>query len=124
MSHKLTWGKTGVHLNHYGVLNVEDLIYALSELIGHKNIDNIEYLIWDALDVEVANIDNITIEISTTFAANINNLNSTMKVAYIAIDEHLRNMINRYMELNIVQRPHAKQQLFNNIDDAREWASS
>ena len=124
MAHNLTWENDGVYWKHYDVLEIADLIHADSELIGNKKIENIKYIIWDATAVNVVKVDEIAVEISTAFSATVDSLNSHIKVAFLAVDNLLRDLIESYIELNLKQIPHAQLKLFNNIDDARTWISS
>lgn len=124
MAHNLTWENDGVYWEHYDVLDVESLIHADSELIGNKKIKHIKYIIWDATAVDVIKVDEMAVEISTTFSATINSMNPYIKVAFLAVDNLLRDLIESYIELNLIQIPHAQLKLFNNVDDARIWASS
>ena len=124
MSYNLTWEKNGVYRKHYGVLDVKDLIHADSELIGNKKIEHIKYIIWDASAINLVNVDEIAVEISITFSAAVDAINSYIKVAFLAIDNLLRDLIESYIELNLNKIPHAQLKLFNNVNDARIWISS
>jgi len=124
MAHNFTWENDGVYWRFNGVLTTPDLIIANSELIGHKSFDSIKYIIWDATEIDTANVDEIAVEISTTFAVTVNPYNPFVKVALLARDKHLRDLIEQYIDLTLEQVPHAQQKLFENISDARAWVSS
>ena len=124
MSYSFVWEENGVYWKYCGVLTETDLIRANSELIGNKKIESIEYIIWDASEIEVANLDELAVEISITFSAAVDALNSQMKVAFIALDKHLCGLIENYIDLNLKKIPHSQLKLFNTLDDARTWIST
>ena len=124
MSHSFTWENNGLYWKYYGVLEVEDLIYANSELIGNQKIEYIKYIIWDATNIDIVKLDEMAVQISTTFSATVDSLNSHIKVAFLAEDKLLRDLVENYIELNLKQIPHAQLKLFTHIDDARSWISS
>ena len=125
MSYSFSWENNGVYWKYEGILDISKLIHANAELIGNKQIEDISYIIWDASAINAENLDDEeAIEISATFSKAVDALNSHIKVAFIALDEHLRALINQYLEQNLKQIPHAKLKLFDKLDNARNWIAS
>lgn len=114
-----------MYWRYEGILDTAELIHANGELIGNKKLEDIRYIIWDASAIDAENLDNdAAVEISTSFSKAVDALNSHIKVAFIALDEHLRALINQYLEQNLKQIPHAKLKLFDKLDNARNWIAS
>jgi len=125
MSYSFSWENKGVYWKYEGILDISKLIHANAELIGNKKIENISYIIWDASAINADSLDDKeAIEISTTFSKAVDVLNPHIKVAFLALDKHLRFLINQYLEVNRKQIPHAKLKLFDNLDNARNWIAS
>lgn len=123
MAHTFIWEDNGLYWKHQGTLDARDIIHANDELVGKDEFKHIKYIIWDATDVDAINVDDGLVEVSTTFAVTTNKYNPYVKIAFIAHDEHLRLLINKYIELTVKNLPDAKQALFNNIEKAREFIS-
>lgn len=121
MSHSFTWENEGVYWKYFGALEIEDLVRANSEIAGHHKLESIKYLIWDATEINVSNLDEMAIEISTTFSTHVDSINSDIKVAFLATDKKLRYLIEKYIDLTTQKLPHAQLKLVDNIDEARVW---
>lgn len=123
MAYTFTWEDDGLYWKHQGILEARDIIHANDELVGKAEFKRIRYIIWDATDVDAINVDDGLVEISTTFSVTTNKYNPNIKVAFIAHDEHLRLLIKNYIELTLKNLPDAKQELFDDIEQAREFIS-
>ena len=123
MAHTFIWEDNGLYWRHQGTLDAKDIIHANGELIAKAEFKHIKYIIWDATDVDAVNVDDDLVGVSTTFAMTTNKYNPYIKVAFIAKDEHLRLLITKYIELTLNNLPDAKQALFENIEEAREFIS-
>lgn len=121
MSYTFIWEDNGLYWKNKGILEARDIIHANSELVSKAEFKHIKYIIWDAVDVDAINVDDDLVEVSTTFAITTNKYNPYVKVAFVAQDEHLRLLIKNYIELTLKNLPDAKQALFDNIGQAREF---
>ncbi|MBD3671187.1 MAG: hypothetical protein HUJ29_10470 [Gammaproteobacteria bacterium] len=122
MTHELSWEPEGLHLKWGDTIDVQGLIASNSEMVGHREFENIRYLLWDASDITYVNLDESVVTMSAQFTAQVEQYNPNIKLAFIAKEQNLLKLIEDYMQTVIKLVPDTQHQVFSNAEDARNWA--
>lgn len=123
MAHETLWldEDRGIQWTFTGIVDTNELKQADAELYNDARLDRVRYSIWDASDVEVFNVqlDDMALFASTDTAAST--YMHPVHVAFIAQDENVMQSIRYYIEQSLEFGNQWQMQLFDDIDDARQW---
>jgi len=124
MLYNITWEKQGLVLQHYGIVTAEDFAVSVNEIYSDSRIDNINYMIFDAstLDQLLLNENEVMKIAGVDKGASYYVLN--IKLALVAHDENVLKLFNQYIEASRRLDSHWEVNVFDNVEDARSWASS
>ena len=124
MSYTHEWGDDGLYIKHIGKLTSYDLIHSNSDMIGRREYEMIKYMIVDFTRVSEIEISGSDVDISTSYAVNVNSLNNTVKVAFISSNKELRVFIDMYIKEALSKLPYGLQKLFINKMEAEAWINA
>jgi len=118
------WNDDGVYIKYFDTLTTFDLVESNSLLVGKREFEVIKYIITDFSDITNVEVDDNDAALSTSFAEKVNPYNKHIKVALVSNNTYLQPLIKKYIEdtKNII--PHAEQELFSNITEAKIWINS
>ena len=120
MTFNINWDKNGVYLKFRGVVNAQDLIDANNYVISNKSFDQINYQIFDFLDIDEFDISDNDINILGMMDKSQSEFKSEMKVAMVTKDNEVINILREY---NIhLEDSSWITDIFTDIDSARNWA--
>ena len=118
---RFEWHKDHAHIVISGNLSTVDIIDLNGELYGNAKFDQIHYVLWDATDVTAIDLDEGTVNMANSFAAKASPSNPYLKVAFLARLPELRAVIQEYIDSTALRLPYLKQQLFDNMENAKQW---
>ena len=119
MTFNINWDKNGVYLKFRGIVNAQDLIDANNYVISNKSFDQINYQIFDFLDIDEFDISDNDINILGMMDKSQSEFKSEMKVAMVSNDN---NVIGTLREYNIhLEDSSWITDIFTDIESARSW---
>lgn len=114
----------GLYIKYFGKLTSYDLIFSNSDMIGRGEFEKIKYIIVDFTRISEIEIGYNDVSITTSYAVDVNYLNSTVKVAIISSNKELRMLVDMYIEETLIKLPHGQQKLFENKIEAQAWVNA
>ena len=124
MPYSQEWKDEGVYINYFDNLTSKDLVESNSLLIGKREFEEIKYVIVNFNDVTNVEIDDRDVNANTAFAERVNPYNKYIKVALVSNNTTLRPLLEKYINGTSAILPHAQQEIFSNVSEAKTWISS
>lgn len=124
MSYKIVWENDGVLSQFDGIFSSEIHNKALNALFGDSRIDDIKYIIGDYSKVSDNFLNENDVEYSLAMTTGAATYLKDIKIALVAVDKEIIDLCKYYIELASRFNTTWEVRLFDNIDAARDWASS
>lgn len=126
MSHTFSWKNGGLYWVWSGTLDTDGLIKANSQLVGRPEYEKIKFIIWDSTWVDKFEDNGKLVQLTATFATQANRYNKNVKVAFVAQNKRLIELIEQYIQLSEEKLPHThgQQRLFMSTDEAQAWVDT
>ena len=124
MSYTQEWTNEGVYINFFDELTSRDLVESNSILVGKREFEEIKYVIINFNDVTNVEIDDRDVNANTAFAERVNPYNKHIKVALVSNNATLKPLLENYINGTSAILPHAQQEIFSNVTEAKTWISS
>lgn len=120
LPHETTLMPNGVHWRFHGVLTMDEIVEANSEIWNRHDWDSFTFQIVDLLAVQKAELgDSDMIAVSSMDKASARTA-AKMRIALVATEPTLRDLCTIYAE--DMTHPGWESRLFNDLESARRWA--
>lgn len=119
MTFNINWDQYGVYVKFRGIVTAQDLIDANNYLISNKNFEDINYQIFDFINIDGFNITKEDIQIVGTMDKSQSDFKKEMKVAIVTQDNKVRDITAEYEQL--MEGSRWKTKIFDDVDNARKW---
>ncbi|MET0101916.1 MAG: hypothetical protein ABW078_09325 [Sedimenticola sp.] len=121
MPYEIVWEEKGLHVKNHGRLMEQDLYEQIDETNTDPRIEKIDYMIWDALDVEHLIAHGSSTLIPAITDVRLSERIGRIKNALVATDPHIIEICRHYMAH--MERFGSKWdvRLFDDLVLARDW---
>ncbi len=123
MSYQITWEKQGVFWKVDGEVTAQEILDVGDEIYHDARFDSIRYYICDATDAQAFCISNIEIEIEAVKGTGQSIHKEVFKCAFIATDKIIRKQVEQYIYRSKSLLSTWEFELFECIEEAREWVA-
>ena len=121
MNFKITWIDCNIVVEFFNELNIDQLIQVSNIIYGDSRLDEMKYQIFDFTKVSNVNLTSKEVAIISALDTGATNWNKSVKVASIATDSYMKQMINEYTKG--MQDTKWESMTFENIIEAKKWVS-
>lgn len=121
MNYQIEWRGNNCVITYSGMLSLDDITKSVSKTVADPRFDTSKYQIGDFLNVKGIDFGIKEIQIISAMEKAAGHWNKKLKVASIATDPLLIELIveyNRHMLFSNWQT-----QLFNNMEEALQWCN-
>lgn len=121
MNYQIEWRGNNCVITYSGMLSLDDITKSVSKTVADPRFDTSKYQIGDFLNVKGIDFGIKEIQIISAMEKAAGHWNKKLKVASIATDPLLIELIveyNRHMLFSNWQT-----QLFNNMEEAMQWCN-
>lgn len=119
-NYKIRWEETGIYITLFNEVSERLIEYVNGLIVGHKKFEEIEFQIWNFIDVNHYNIDSNKGEEIGALDKAASIWNKKMKVAVITENESLIDYTRNYIQE--ISGTSWECRLFSNFKSAEEWA--
>ncbi|MFL0798283.1 MAG: hypothetical protein K6L73_12430 [Cellvibrionaceae bacterium] len=122
MPFNLVWEGSGLLLDHYGVVTIEEINESNGRIFNDENFDNLHYQIIDLLGADFSHVTlaNMKQPAAIDVAASLSI--KRMKIALIADEPHTILLCEAYITCSQSHSSSWEFKIFDNREAARKWA--
>ena len=121
MPYNINWQEQGIVTKWSGAANSKELIQFLEEMQSNPNFDRLRFSVHDYIQCAQIVFDEDDMDVVGALDGAGSRINPRIKVAIIADQEELREMVIGYKRLGLT--PY-ETRIFHNTTDAYEWINS
>ena len=122
MPHKTEWKHNGVVINFFGTLKAQEVLEINSILYGDSRFEEMEYQLFDFLEVKELIASNIDAKVIGTLDKQASIWNNHIKGALITTNPRLIELISIYTD--VIKDTNWQVKIFNDLESANEWIRS
>ncbi|MET0015021.1 MAG: hypothetical protein ABW088_15320 [Sedimenticola sp.] len=121
MPYQHRWINKGLYLHNYGILTTGELIKEQQETYNNPKIDDIKYIIFDALNVDQFLINHHDVEHLAAVDEGASSYLKHIKMALVADDEQINKFFEQYIAIARYLESPWKFKIFSTSREAEEW---
>lgn len=124
MPYEIVWEEKGIYVRNFGTLSEQELYDQLDESNSDTRMEKIDYMVWDALEVDHFIAHGSSTLLLAIADARLSEKTGPVKNALVAKDPHIIEMCRHYMEhMDRLGSTWGVKQ-FGDLASAREWVLS
>lgn len=120
MSYENIWERGGVYRKYTDFVTGKEILEAVQSVHGSEQFDTIRYVINDLLSVTAHDVSHHELKTIAAIAKASALTNPRIKIAVVATLASIHELALLYAEL--MRDTPFTYEIFNRLDDAREWA--
>ncbi len=124
MAYTIKWEEKGVYLRFYDTLTLDEVRQSNDELYSDSRFYDAKYQVCDYLDVNEINLVSKEVKIPASIDKAASASIPGMKIALISTDNRLIELGNEYIETSKKLHSTWVFNIFECLEDARNWISS
>ncbi len=124
MPFKIVWKKDGINLRFTGKFDFQAIDSANREVYGDSRVDNIKYVIWDAININQALVSEEQLDLASEDDKVGTSYLPNLKLALVGTDPNLRKIFEYYVNRSMQIESTWQFKIFNRLIDAENWVNS
>lgn len=124
MSYQLNWKMPGLYINYFNTISISTICNASIEVFGDSRSDRLQYIISDFSDVDKNDVHETQTDIPAIVDKAISIRINKIKMAFVAKDDLLKTLCTKYIDHSVSLENPWEFQLFDTIDEARQWVGA
>lgn len=122
MTYQNIWEGKGLYRHYEGNISGAEVLESNLSIQGDARFDGLRYIVNDFRNIEDFEVSEADISKIAAIDIVASKSNSNIRIAIVATNEALLKWINLYCD-KMKGSPYGEINVYNNIDDAYEWAS-
>ncbi len=124
MPFEVSWKKKGLYLKFTGKFDFQAIDSANREVYGDARVDNIKYLIWDAMDIDQAVVSEEQLDLASEDDKVGTSYLPNLKLALVGTDPELKKIFEYYVNRSMQVNSTWHFEIFDRLADAENWVTS